>query len=181
MMRCDEFQAWFAEYLSQALPAPQRRELEGHLALCPSCRQDLETERRLDQLLAAQPLEEPPPDFTWQVLARLHRERAPAPSLTRWLLQSLPYAASAAALLVGLNRALGALPARARQALEPSLWGKAQMAVLQKLAALDSLGGETGIALPANLLPEINPLLSFSVLALLTLTLALYLSLTEEH
>lgn len=181
MMRCDEFQTWFTDYLSQALPAPQRRELEDHLALCPSCRQDLEAERRLDQMLAAQPLAPPPPDFTLQVLARTHREGAAVPNLGKWLLNGLPYTASAAALLVGLNRVFGALPARVREALEPSLWGKAQTSVLQKFAALDSLGGETSIALPANLLPEINPLLSFSVLALLTLTLALYLSLAEDR
>ncbi|MSR83089.1 MAG: hypothetical protein EXS58_09210 [Candidatus Latescibacteria bacterium] len=179
MMRCDEFQTWFADYLSQALPTPERRELEDHLALCPSCRQDLEAERHLDQLLATQPLVPPSPDFTLQVLARIHRERAPAPSLARWLLNGLPFAASAAALLVGLNRALGALPARVRQALEPSLWGKAQVLIMQKFAALDSLGRETSFALPANVLPEINPLLSFSVLALLTL--ALYLSLAEDR
>ena len=181
MKRCDEFQPWFADYLSQALPAPLRHQLEDHLTLCPACRQDLETERRLDQLLAAQPLAPPSPDFTLQVLARLHRERAPAPGLGQWLLNGLPYAASAIALLVGLNRIIGALPAQVREALAPSLWGKAQVAVLQKFAALSSLGGHAGAALPLGLLPGINPLAALSVLALLTLTLGLYLSLAEEH
>ncbi|MCC7265225.1 MAG: zf-HC2 domain-containing protein [Candidatus Latescibacteria bacterium] len=168
MKNCDEFQSWFADYLSQALPAPQGHELEDHLVLCPNCRQDLEAERHLDQLLATQPLAPPPPDFTLQVLARIQRERAPAPGLGRWLLRGLPYAASALALLVGLNRVFGALPA--------SLWGKSQTAVLQGFAALASLGKETN-ALP--LLPQINPVAILSVLALLTL--ALYLSLAEEH
>lgn len=171
MMRCDEFQNWFAEYLSQALPALERRELEDHLALCPACGQDLEAERRLDQLLVAQPLTPPPPDFTWQVLARIHRERAPAPSLAKWLLNTLPYAASVAALLVGLNRALGGL--------EPSLWGKAQAAIQEGSRSLDVLGSKTLEGVSLNLLQGISPLGAFSVLALLTL--ALYLSLAEEH
>jgi anti-sigma factor RsiW len=181
MMHCDEIQTWFADYLSQALPAPQRRVLEAHLTLCLACRQDLEAERHLDQLLAAQPVAPPPPDFTLQVLDRVHRERAPAPSLVKWLLGSLPYGVSAAALLAGLNRALSALPAQVRETLEPSLWGKAQAAILQKYAALGSLGEQTSAILPSGLLQEISPLGAFSVLTLLTLTLALYLSLAEEH
>lgn len=168
MMRCEEIQSWFADYLDQALPAPQGRELEDHLALCPACVQALEAERRLDQLLATQPLAPPSPDFTLKVLARIQREHAPAPGLGNWLLHGLPYAASALALLVGLNRVFGALPA--------SLWGKSQTAVLQGFAALASLGKQTS-ALP--LLPGINPVSVLSVLALLTL--ALYLSLAEEH
>jgi anti-sigma factor RsiW len=177
MMRCEEYQTWFAEYLARALPAPQRRELEDHLAICSACRQDLEAERRLDQLLAAQPLAQPPPDFTLQVLARLQRERAPAPGLGRWLLNGLPYAASAAALLAGLNRVFGALPARARGVLEPSLWDRAQRWVLEGYASLDT--GQASALLSPGLLPQVSPLAAFSVLALLTL--ALYLSLAEEH
>ncbi len=177
MKNCEEFQLWFTDYLSQALPTPQRRELADHLALCPACSQALEAERRLDQLLVAQPLAPPPPDFTLQVLACIQRERAPAPGLGSWLLHGLPYAASAVALLVGLNRALDSLPVRIRLLLEPGLWGKWQVALLQKFQALTSLGGETSITLP--LLPALSPVVTLGGLALLALTL--YLSLAEEH
>lgn len=177
MRRCDELQTWFAEYLGQVLPAHQRRELEDHLSFCPTCSQLLAAERRLDQLLAAQPLATPSPDFTLQVLARIHRERVVAPSLGKWLLDGLPYAASGAALLVGLSRVFGALPARG--ALEPSLWDTAQGWVRAGYASLGTLGDQASALLAPDLLPQINPLVSFSVLALLTL--ALYLSLAEEH
>gem|GEM_PF-2775654 len=104
-------------------------------------------------------------------------ERVVAPSLGKWLLDGLPYAASGAALLVGLSRVFGALPARG--ALEPSLWDTAQGWVRAGYASLGTLGDQASALLVPDLLPQINPLVSFSVLALLTL--ALYLSLAEEH
>jgi len=171
MRRCDEFQTWFAEYLGQVLPTHQRRELEDHLAFCPTCSQLLAAERRLDQLLAAQPLATPSPDFTLQVLTRLQREHAPAPSFGKWLLNSLPYAASAAALLAGLNRVLGAL--------DIPWWDKARAAVAQAYTSLDALGQQPSIALPPGLLEGTTSLAICGVLALLTL--ALYLSLAEEY
>ena len=82
-----------------------------------------------------------------------------------------PMIAAVAKLMSNMDLVLGAAGL--------SLWVKTQTAVAQAGAALGSLEGKSDTFLPADLLQGTTPLAVCGVLALLTL--ALYLSLAEEH
>lgn len=45
-MRCEHARERFGSYLYDEINAPERSRLEAHLAHCPGCRRELETERR---------------------------------------------------------------------------------------------------------------------------------------
>jgi predicted anti-sigma-YlaC factor YlaD len=58
-------------YLEGELGGMERREVEAHLAACPSCRRLLEDRRLLGQAFSSLPPIEVPQDFAGSVLARL--------------------------------------------------------------------------------------------------------------
>jgi len=65
-------------YLEGELDAAERREIEDHLAACPSCRRVLEERRVIDLAVAGLPAIAVPPDFARTVLDRLPEEPRPA-------------------------------------------------------------------------------------------------------
>ena len=103
-MDCKNCQLSIEAYLSRTLSAPERTDLESHMAACAECRQELEAMRRLDASLSTRPLRMPPVDFTHSVLARIRRENVPAKA-DHWWVQILAYAASLAAVGFDLSRA----------------------------------------------------------------------------
>lgn len=52
VMRCEYARERLGGYLYGEIHAPERRRLEAHLASCPGCRRELETERRFVSALA---------------------------------------------------------------------------------------------------------------------------------
>lgn len=97
-MTCHELDARLDDWVDGALPAAERRQVEAHLASCPSCR---ESERRLRQVLAhaaALPRSASPSRDLWpEVARRLERERAWLWPGARWW---NPVALAAAATVV---------------------------------------------------------------------------------
>lgn len=51
-MPCEHARERLGSYLYDEINAPERRRLETHLAHCPDCRRELETERRFVSALA---------------------------------------------------------------------------------------------------------------------------------
>jgi hypothetical protein len=92
-MHCERAQEFFSDYLERSLDRPLTVALEGHLAGCAGCRNDIEALRDTFLALSSAPLVEPPPDGAWQVLCRLQAARAAqleaqrqrAPGLLAWL------------------------------------------------------------------------------------------------
>jgi anti-sigma factor (TIGR02949 family) len=96
---CAEVQARLSAWLDGELAAEERREVAGHLEVCPECRRELALLKRLDEALGS--LEAPAPArLPERVLDRLQPRR-------RYGWQSLAMAAS---LLLGI--ALGGTLAR---------------------------------------------------------------------
>jgi len=88
------------------LPAEAGREVEAHAAGCPLCRLELTLARKIGGALSGQRLRTPPPDFTARVLAALPSTRVLPASFWPQMLPPLAYAASLAALFLGLKRYL---------------------------------------------------------------------------
>lgn len=72
-MFCDEVLERVDAIASGEDPADPR--LSSHVAACPGCATALEDARRLERLLAARPVPQPPAQFTSRLLARIRRER----------------------------------------------------------------------------------------------------------
>jgi anti-sigma factor RsiW len=51
-MICEQARQRLGSYLYDEINAPDRRRIEAHLANCPGCRRELETERRFVSALA---------------------------------------------------------------------------------------------------------------------------------
>jgi len=69
----DKFTEMIALYLEDALPEPDALALEEHLADCETCLAEFEALTRIDQLLLAAPMVEPPANFVPNFEARLNR------------------------------------------------------------------------------------------------------------
>lgn len=69
-MNCPSLQR-FEDYLSGELSGDELRQFEEHLQSCASCRQALEGEKQLDDLLRSQPLMKAPQGFSRRVMANL--------------------------------------------------------------------------------------------------------------
>lgn len=50
-MNCEMTDSRWTDYLDQALPARERREIESHLSVCAHCRSEMEMLRQVDQRL----------------------------------------------------------------------------------------------------------------------------------
>ena len=80
-------------YVDGVLDAATRREVEAHLADCPSCREQAAFERKTRERLRALPAPEPRPGFEDALRQAIRRRR---PSRLRW---ALPLAAGLSALV----------------------------------------------------------------------------------
>ena len=80
-MNCVSEEALIA-YAEDDLPLEEKREVSKHLSACARCRGELLLLRRIDEVLAEEPLLEPPSAFTRTVMAQM----APKPSWmeSRW-------------------------------------------------------------------------------------------------
>ena len=95
-MTCEELRDRLDDWVDGALPTPQAREVEAHLAVCPSCRRDESELRQLLAHAAALPRSVAPSRDLWPAIAgRIERERA-----WPWRLAWGPVALAAAAALV---------------------------------------------------------------------------------
>jgi hypothetical protein len=72
-MFCDEVLERVDAIASGDDPGDAR--LSSHVAACPGCATALEDARRLERLLVARPVPQPPPQFTGRLLTRIRRER----------------------------------------------------------------------------------------------------------
>jgi anti-sigma factor RsiW len=83
-------------YIERELPDEQRREVEAHLAACPTCREAAEERRALLGAFSSLPPVELPPGFAASVLARLPEDAEEAASGIRL------FAAGLSVFLAGL-------------------------------------------------------------------------------
>lgn len=105
-MQCIEVRDKLADYSVGLLSERERRAIQEHLDGCASCRQELRALERVDRLLDAVPLEEPPAHLWQSIRSRIEAQPQPVrPSFWRnWF--TLPRlalgGAIAATLLVAL-------------------------------------------------------------------------------
>ena len=104
--QCALLQRWLPDYPDGELPAWRRRWLEGHVAHCDACRQELQVFREMVASLKAAPQAEPSEEFWSQFSREMHlklvqatSEAQPAPAPLRWR-SRLPYLAGASALAI---------------------------------------------------------------------------------
>lgn len=129
------------DYIEGRLPAGRRQEMEGHLKVCPKCRQAVEERQYIAAAASSLPSLEVPADFTDRVMSRIGPAEARFPV---WLvilasLSSLLALGSVALIASGENLmgiALGA---------SHSLWEYAKSAAVltAKVVTLLSLTGKT--------------------------------------
>lgn len=97
-------------YLLDALEPPERAEFEGHLAVCPECREEVDSLRAATASLAGEVAEMPPVALRGRVLRtasdtpQLPPVVAASRSRRRWLLGAV---AAAAAVIVGVGVIVG--------------------------------------------------------------------------
>lgn len=70
-MDCEHIRTLLQDYLDEALPDPQAREIRRHVESCEQCRRELELLADLDLALRSEPMEEPPGDLAAAVRRRL--------------------------------------------------------------------------------------------------------------
>lgn len=107
-MNHPETQDRLNDYVDGLLSAPERREVEHHIAECEGCRREVESLRALLANTAALPKEIAPPRDLWpEITARIaHRRVLTADFNPRWSIRRL---AAAAILLVALSSTITAL------------------------------------------------------------------------
>jgi hypothetical protein len=69
-MKCPDIKI-FDDYFSGLLPSPKRTELEEHLLACPRCKAVFESEKNLDSLLRAEPVQKAPENLHRQVMQQI--------------------------------------------------------------------------------------------------------------
>jgi len=138
-MNCNEAQTRLDLYAEGELSPDERRAVETHLRSCPTCRRRLANLEQMVALLRALPREEPGPELTAHILARLGqrpRQQAVAagPGLAWAALLSL-----GVALVVASGPRLAALwtwAAEMLAALEGALAGTLSLDLASALSAL---------------------------------------------
>ena len=77
-LSCQRIADFLGEYFDATLAAPQRREFERHLAVCPPCIQYLESYKTTVALarLAKGEAGEPPPEALIQAILAARRQQA---------------------------------------------------------------------------------------------------------
>lgn len=68
---CETIQGLLQEYLDGALADAAAREVRGHVDSCPRCAHELEVLARLEEVLRAEPMAEPPGDLAAAVRRRV--------------------------------------------------------------------------------------------------------------
>lgn len=138
-MNCNEAQTRLDLYVEGELSPDERRGVETHLRSCPACRRRLANLEQMVTLLHTLPREEPMPELTARILARLEerpRQRAVAvrPALAWAALLSL-----GVALVVASGPRLAALWAWAAEmlaSLEGALAGTLSLDLTSELSTL---------------------------------------------
>lgn len=98
-MHCDEAGLLLLRRLEGRLEAGEEQPLERHLEQCETCRETLETQRRVAAVLSSRPVAEAPPGFAGRVMAELE----PVPGwldALNWRVWTFRLAPVAAALMV---------------------------------------------------------------------------------
>lgn len=107
--QCALLQRWLPDYPDGDLPAWGKRWLEGHVARCAACRQELAVLQEMVASLKAAPLADPDEEFWRQFSREMHlklvqatpeAQAAPAPPRSRPF--RLPYLVGASALAIVL-------------------------------------------------------------------------------
>jgi anti-sigma factor RsiW len=79
-MNCDEVRQSVQDYVMRELEPESRRMFDAHLVECAECQRELALMTAVVSTLDHQPVLEPPPGFSANVLAALPRQRSFAPS-----------------------------------------------------------------------------------------------------
>jgi anti-sigma factor RsiW len=105
--QCALLQRWLPDYPDGDLPAWGKRWLEGHVARCAACRQELAVLQEMVAAIEAAPLADPGEEFWREFSREMHLklvratpEAQPAPAPPRSRLLRLPYLVGASALAV---------------------------------------------------------------------------------
>ncbi len=94
---CQEIRAQIQAALDGDLPPNQRKEFDGHLAVCPACRRSYEAAGRVISAFAAAPSLEPSANFIAAVLNRVREAKAAAArrrKATSWVITTATAAAA---------------------------------------------------------------------------------------
>jgi anti-sigma factor RsiW len=105
--QCTLLQRWLPDYPDGDLPTWRKRWLEGHVAHCAACRQELAVLQEMVASLKAAPLADPDEEFWREFSREMHLklvqatpEAQPAPAPPRSRSLRLPYLAGASALAI---------------------------------------------------------------------------------
>jgi len=101
-MNCEKAREFFGDYLDGSLPDNLRREFEVHLARCPTCRSELEKEKKVWNLVGGGVDVEVGSGFVGKVVEEVEKRRF-LRRLARWF-AALVLFLSVSFLLVGLIR-----------------------------------------------------------------------------
>jgi predicted anti-sigma-YlaC factor YlaD len=95
MLDCERAGPLVARQADGALAPEERRALEAHLAVCPGCRDAIETQRLVRSVLAERPLLEPSPALSARIAADIAAEFSwlGVADWRRWTLRLAPLAA----------------------------------------------------------------------------------------
>jgi anti-sigma factor RsiW len=136
-MNCQTVQKNWVAYLDGRIELRRRREVESHLAVCASCREQAEQFRELWDVLDEAPVILPSAGFDAAVRARIARE-SQGPSFWSWLMVPSPRLAIGITALVAFSIWLSALPPTA-QAPAPAPVAVASEAEFKMIADLPVL------------------------------------------
>jgi len=125
-MICQDIQSQLNRYLDGELPAEERSRVEQHLSVCDDCRGMLEDLRTLSAALAKVPAPlDVPSGFAERVMAHAAQRTEPPTTIMRQWYSFSPLMRIAAAAMLVLGIALGALMARSLSGDAPRVSGVA--------------------------------------------------------
>ena len=107
MMDCHRVKELFEDFSVGALRPADGGAVERHLRECSPCSREFAADRLLDDILSKQRHEGLSADFTERLLRNFRQERVYVAVSPLRVLESIGYAASAAALLYGFTKYLG--------------------------------------------------------------------------
>lgn len=79
-MRCNKVKANLVNYMAREYSFFNLEELEGHLAQCAGCREELARLREVDRALATLPGSHPPADLVYEIINTIKRSPPPQAS-----------------------------------------------------------------------------------------------------
>jgi len=152
-MACEAYRNRLLEYVDGDLAGEAQAEIEGHLAHCSGCREEVQALRETLALVARMPAPEPPETFWQQYLRELRQQVAPAPRSPRlrdWF--TIPFLRPVPALAVGIALVFAVVLARQYSSEGPPLPELASLSATQQLA----LSQDLDILREMDLLDEID-------------------------